>query len=305
MMSIIIFGSINMDLVVQTHRLPQPGETVTGDHFLTLGGGKGANQAVATARLGASTYLVGRVGGDSFGQELLASLNNFGVNTQGVFIDKNSSSGVAMINVETGGENTIIVVPGANGKVEQSDVHRLNNILPKTSLLLLQLEVPLEAVQSAAIAAKKFGVTVMLDPAPVPDNFPDRFYPLIDIITPNQTEAARLVGFEITDQEKLNQAVNIFLEKGVKIVIIKLGEKGAFYGTEKERDFVKPFAVKSVDTVGAGDGFNGGIAAALDRGLPLKEALKWGAIVGALTTTKEGAQTALPDFKMLENCLNE
>ncbi|MDJ0843996.1 ribokinase [Crocosphaera sp.] len=302
-MSIVIFGSINMDMIAQTPRFPQPGETVIGNHFITLPGGKGANQAVATAKLGRLTYFVGRVGGDSFGRELLQRLETFNINTQGVFIEQKSSSGVAMINVETSGENTIIVIPGANGNIDETDITRLQTILPKTSLLLLQLEIPLKAVEMAAREAKKLGGSVMLDPAPAPDNLPDELYPFIDIITPNQTEAAKLVGFALKDSETIKKAAHTLLQKGVKIVIIKLGEKGAFYATENEQGFVNPVTVKTIDTVGAGDGFNGGVAAALDRGLSLREALKWGTIVGALTTTKEGAQTALPDLETVQQLL--
>ncbi|MGB5593515.1 MAG: ribokinase [Crocosphaera sp.] len=302
-MSIVIFGSINMDMIAQTPHLPQCGETVVGTHFMTLPGGKGANQAVAAAKLGTLTYFVGRVGHDSLGTDLLKGLQDFRVNTQSVFIDQKSSSGVAMINVETSGENTIVVVPGANGNIDESDVNRLQKILPKTSLLLLQLEIPLKVVEMAAREAKKLGVTVMLDPAPAPDKLPHSLYSLIDIITPNETEAAKLVGFPLTDEEKINQAADILLNQGVKIVVIKLGDKGAFYGTEKERGFVEPLTVETVDTVGAGDGFNGGMSAALDRGLVLKQALKWGSVVGALTTTKEGAQPALPDLKKVKSYL--
>ena len=299
-MSIVIFGSINMDMIAQTPHFPKPGETVIGTHFMTLPGGKGANQAVATAKLGRLTYFVGRVGGDSFGRDLSKGLETFNINTQGVFIDQKSSSGVAMINVETSGENTIIVIPGANGNINEADVTRLQKLLPKTSLLLLQLEIPLKAVEMAAKEAKKLGVTVMLDPAPAPETLPDSLYSSIDIITPNQTEAEKLVGFPLENSEMIKKAADVLLKRGVKIVIIKLGEKGAFYATKNEQGFVSPIIVKSMDTVGAGDGFNGGVAAALDRGLSLKEALKWGTIVGALTTTKEGAQTALPDLETVQ-----
>ncbi|EAZ93170.1 ribokinase [Crocosphaera chwakensis] len=302
-MSIVVFGSINMDMIAQTPCFPQPGETITGTHFITLPGGKGANQAVATAKLGRSTYFVGRVGGDSLGRDLLKRLETFDINTQGVLIDKNTSSGVAMITVETSGENSIIVISGANGNINESDVIRLEKILLKASLLLLQLEIPLKAVEIAAIEAKKLGVTVMLDPAPAPEKLPDSLYPLIDIITPNQTEAAKLVGFPLSDTETIKKAAEQLLQKGVKIVIIKLGQKGAFYATENEEGFVAPTVVETIDTVGAGDGFNGGVAAALDRGLSLKEALKWGSVVGALTTTQEGAQTALPDLETVEQLI--
>ncbi|MEL4897925.1 ribokinase [Crocosphaera sp. Alani8] len=299
-MSIVVFGSINMDMIAQTPNLPQPGETVIGSNFMTLPGGKGANQAVATAKLGCSTYFVGRVGSDSFGKDLLRTLETFKINTGGIFIDPKISSGVAMISVEKSAENTIIVIPGANGNIDESDVNRLKLVLPKTSFLLLQLEIPLIAIETAAREAKKLGVTVMLDPAPAPDNFPNCLYPLIDIITPNRTEAEKLVKFPLNNDHSIKKAANVLLNQGVKNVIIKLGEKGAFYATQTDQCFVPSITVKAIDTVGAGDAFNGGIAAALDRGLSLKKALKWGTIAGALTTTKEGAQAALPDLATVQ-----
>ncbi len=303
-MSIVVFGSINMDLMAQSAYLPQRGETVMGNQFITLPGGKGANQAVAAAKLNTVTRFVGRVGGDNFGLELLQTLQQFNINTEGVFIDKNISSGVAMISVEKSGENTIIVIPGANGNIDQFDVTRLVENLPKTKVLLLQLEIPLKAVEMAAEEAKKKGIIVILDPAPMPQKFPDNLYSLIDIITPNQTETEKLVGFSLSNEEKIKEAASMLLNKGVANVIIKLGEKGAFLATPNEQSFIPPLQVEVIDTVGAGDGFNGGVAAALDRDLSLKEALQWGTIVGALTTTKPGAQTALPDLKILKKFLH-
>ncbi|HAC65968.1 MAG TPA: ribokinase [Cyanothece sp. UBA12306] len=304
-MSIIVFGSINMDLVAQTSRLPKAGETVLGNNFFTVPGGKGANQAVAAAKLGVKTYLIGRVGGDIFGEELLENLRLLEVNIDGVLIDSNINSGTAIITVEEEGENSIIVIPGANGNLDDSDVQRLEPILANATALLLQLEVPLSPIQTVANLAKKAGITVILDPAPAPDRLPDDLYPLIDIITPNETEAARLVGFPINNEEAAEKAAQIFLNWGVKTAIIKLGSKGAFYATKNQSGFIPPFPVKAINTVAAGDAFNGVMAAALDRGLSLVEALNWGAIAGALTTTKMGAQTALPNLEEVTNYLSQ
>jgi ribokinase len=292
-----------MDLVAQTAYLPKAGETIIGQSFLTVPGGKGANQAVAAAKLGAKTYLVGRVGNDQFGEELLGNLKQLGVNIDGVTIENKISSGIAIITVDNRGENTIIVIPGANGNVNESDVKHLESLWVNTSSLLLQLEIPLLAVQTAAKVAQKAGITVILDPAPAPDNLPDDLYPLIDIITPNETEAQKLVGFAITNQKDAKEAAQYFLDRGVKTVIIKLGERGAFYGTIEESFMIPPYGVNAIDTVAAGDAFNGAIAAALDQGLCLKNALKWGVVAGALTTTKIGAQSALPDLVTLEQHL--
>ncbi|MEM1167861.1 MAG: ribokinase [Cyanobacteria bacterium P01_H01_bin.35] len=186
LMSIIIFGSINIDLIATTPRLPIPGETINGNNFLTAGGGKGANQAVAAARLGIPTKIVGRVGNDSFGQQLLTSLQTANVDTAGVVVD-DIHTGVAVIAVDASGENSIIVVPGANHRINNTDVERLRNLLLNATALLLQLEIPLEFAMNAAKVAQEMGVKVILDPAPMPVNFPNDFYSLIDIITPNES----------------------------------------------------------------------------------------------------------------------
>ena len=207
-MTIVVFGSINIDLVAKTPRLPQPGETIIGSNFCTAGGGKGANQAVAAARLGTSTHMIGRVGNDKFAEELLTNLQSFGLNTDNVFIDKNTHSGVAVIAVEDSGQNNIIVIPGANNNVGEEDLERLKKLLPGVTTLLLQLEIPLPIVQKAAFLAREAGVRVILDPAPARSDLPlaepskrIELYPLIDIMTPNEVEASQLVGFPVNNPE--------------------------------------------------------------------------------------------------------
>ncbi|MFB2879031.1 ribokinase [Floridanema aerugineum] len=302
-MSIIVFGSINMDLVTRSPRLPVPGETLLGYDFFTAPGGKGANQAVGSALLGRTTYMIGRVGNDNFGQELLTSLKVAGVQTDSILIDDTTSSGVAVIAVDDRSENTIIVVPGANGKVNHTDVERLEKFLPNASVLLLQLEVPIPAIIAAAEAAKKAKVKVILDPAPAPEKLPDELYSLTDVITPNETEASRLVGFEISHQETMTKAAEILLSRGVKIVVLKLGSRGVFCATASENFMLPAFPVNAIDTVAAGDAFNAAMAAAFDSDLSLKEAIKWGAAAGALATTKKGAQPSLPNKETFEGTL--
>ena len=298
----VVFGSINLDLVVKTPRLPLPGETLTGHGFTTAPGGKGANQAVAIARLEVSSYMVGRVGGDNFGRELLASLQGAGVQTEYVLVDKNISSGVAAIAVDDAGENQIIVIPGANGRVDKTDVERLQDVLSEAKVLLLQLEIPLKSVIIAAQVAKATGVQVILDPAPA-QNLPDELYPLVDIITPNETEAGQLVGFPVNGQEAATEAARVLLQKGVGCAIVKLGAKGVVCATSAETFFTPAFPVMTVDTVAAGDAFNGGLTAALVEGLPLRQAIVWGAAAGALAATKPGAQAAMCDRATLETFL--
>ncbi|MBE9094100.1 ribokinase [Tychonema sp. LEGE 07203] len=303
-MTIIVFGSINIDLVAKTPRLPQPGETIIGSNFFTAGGGKGANQAVAAARLGTSTHLIGRVGNDKFAEKLLTDLQSYGVNTDNIFVDKNSHSGVAIIAVDDRGQNNIIVIPGANNNVGEADIERLQKLLRKSTSLLLQLEIPLEVVLKAARVAGEAGVRVILDPAPAVEDLPIELYRLIDIITPNEVEAGQLVGFRVNDTETAVAAAKKLQERGVENVIVKLGDRGAVAVTADETFFVPAFAVEAIDTVAAGDAFNGGLACALDAGRSLLEAVRWGAAAGALCTTKAGAQVAMCDRATFDDFLH-
>jgi ribokinase len=296
-MSVIVFGSINLDLVARSPRIPAPGETLTGDSFETLPGGKGANQAVAVARLDVPTQLVGRVGGDAFGQTLLQGLRESGVGCDRVRIDPSTHSGVALITVDATSENSIVVIPGANGKVDQSDIDRLQAALahnPAPTVLLLQLEIPLPMVIAAAHAAHAAGVTVILDPAPARSDLPDELYALIDIATPNQIEAGQLSGVPVRDFESAAQAAIVLKRRGVRTVIVKLGKAGALCLSESETFQIPSFPVSAVDTVGAGDAFNGGLAAAIATGMSFRQAITQAAAVAALSVTKAGAQPSLP-----------
>ncbi|BAY85021.1 ribokinase [Calothrix parasitica NIES-267] len=294
-MSIIVFGSINMDLVATAPHLPTAGETLLGYDFFQAPGGKGANQAVAIAKLGIPIQMVGRVGKQGFSQELIDNLATNNVKTDNVFVDETVSSGVAIINVDDAGENQIVVIPGANGQVNQEDIGRLSQLLPGKKALLLQLEIPVPAVIAAAEAAQKAGVKVILDPAPAQKDLPEELYPLVDILTPNQVEAAQLVGFPVNDEDSAKKAAEILLEKGVKCAVVKLGAKGVYCSTGTKSFFTPAFSVKTVDTTAAGDAFNGGLAAALSQGLSLPQAIIWGSAAGALAATKSGAQFSLPD----------
>jgi len=301
-MSLLVFGSINMDLVARTPRLPAAAETLTGHQFFTAPGGKGANQAVAAARLQTPTKMIGRVGGDGFGQELLQKLASAGVDTAPVLVDEAVSSGVAVIAVDDQAQNSIIIVPGANGRVGQPDIERLAENMTGAKLLLLQLEVPLKATMAAARLARQQGVTVILDPAPAID-LPVDFYPLIDVITPNEVEAGQLAGFPVKTKEDASRAAKVLLDRGVETVMIKMGALGVFYATATANNFIPAFQVKAIDTVAAGDAFNGGLAAALIENLALPEAVRWGAAAGALSATKTGAQPSMPDRAEFETFL--
>ncbi len=299
-MSVLVFGSINMDLVARTPRLPSPGETLTGHAFETIPGGKGANQAVAVARLGVPVQMVGRVGNDTFGQTLLAGLQADGVGGDRILQDSTTHSGIALISVDDTSENTIIVIPGANGRVDETDVKRLEEVLPQAQVLLLQLEIPLPAVVAAASAAKQSGVTVILDPAPARTDLPAELYPLVDILTPNQVEAAQLVGFPVTDRDSAIAAAKVLQGRGVTTVIVKLGKQGALCLSADGTFDIPSFPVTAVDTVAAGDAFNGGLAAGLAEGQLLPDATTQATAVAALSVTRAGAQPSLPTRSELD-----
>ncbi len=299
--AVVVFGSLNMDLIVRASRLPVPGETLTGDIFLTAGGGKGANQAVAAARMGAMTRLVGRVGDDAFGDQLRANLAASGVELSGVEQSTGVSTGVALITVEDSGQNTIVIIPGANGEVAASDITRLRERLSGASCLLLQLESPLEIVLEAARAAHEAGVRCILDPAPA-QPLPPELYTLTDILTPNETETALLTGIEVIDLESAAAAARRLADLGARQIIIKLGSRGvyAYESHNGQGTFYPAFVVQTVDTVAAGDTFNGALAALLSEGAALATAIQYGQAAAALSTMRPGAQPSMPDRAAVE-----
>ena len=303
-MPIIVFGSLNMDLVAQVPRLPQAGETILGTGFMTVPGGKGANQAVAAARLGAPTAMVGRVGDDSLGTLLRDSLQAASVATDEVLADL-GPSGVALISVDELGENQIVVVPGANGKVDRTDVKRLplNNAPSEPSILLMQFEIPLEAVIAAAEQAHSRDARVIVDPAPAQSQLPPEFYRLVDILTPNQTEASQLTGLKVSSVTTAMEAAQVLRQRGTSTVIVKLGSQGAVVASNSEVFHVPAFQVEAVDTVAAGDAFNGGLAVALWEGKSLRQAVEWASAVAALSVMKSGAQASMPLREEVETFL--
>ncbi len=301
---VIVFGSINIDLIVNTSKLPLPGETILGENFTTMPGGKGGNQAVGLAKLGIETTLIGRVGGDDFGVTLLDSLKRNHVNTNSILIDKTATSGIAVITVDSLGENQIIVVPGANSNIDEKDILILEKILPISLYLLLQLEIPINFIIKAIELANKLDISVILDPAPVKE-LPDSIYSKVKIITPNAIEATQLVGFTVDSPKTAEKAATILQQKGVETVIITLGNQGVFCATVDDHFFIPPFQVKAIDTVAAGDAFNAGLTAALVEGYSLREAVVWGAAAGALSVTQRGAQSSLPHRNELLSFLND
>ena len=290
MPDILVIGSLNVDLVVRAARFPQPGETISGDDLQTLPGGKGANQAMAAARLGASVSMLGRVGKDNFGGSLLDNLQSNSVDTKLVQRD-DASTGTAIIIVDSNGQNSIVLSAGANGNVSDADVKTV--AFSDFNLLLLQLEIPIETVLSAARRAKESGLRVLLNPAPA-RALPDELISLPDFLVPNETELSLLTNQPVHDISSAEKAARILFDRGAQTVIVTLGANGALLVTKVIVKHIPPFKVNVVDTTAAGDAFIGGFASGLLQNKSLEESVRYGCACGALATTKFGAQPSLP-----------
>ncbi|MEI8017392.1 MAG: ribokinase [Schlesneria sp.] len=292
---IVIVGSINMDLVARMNRLPKPGETVTGESFQTISGGKGANQAVAAARLGARVSMIGRLGDDSFGVTLRKNLTSAGVDTNHVIQTHGVSSGVAMIGVEQSGANAITVIPAANGQLTAEDVRSCQEIISTANALIVQLETPIETVAAAIQIAKKHQVLTVLDPAPAPKGLLPQELMTVDILSPNQSEAEALTGIPVVDWESAQRAAQAMRKLGANAVVLKMGELGALVVAQDGSIHQIPACkAEIVDTTAAGDAFTAALTVALCEGQSLANAAYFGSLAGTLACTRFGAQPAMP-----------
>jgi ribokinase len=296
---IVVVGSINMDLVASTPRIPTPGQTLTGTDFTTTPGGKGANQAVAVARLGYPVQMIGAVGEDVFGQALLENLRTAGVGVEGV-AQVAGPSGVAPILVAASGENSIVVVPGANGKVTPALADQHADQIARAGMVLCQLELPMETVAHTLALCAQAGVPVMLDPAPAAQ-LPEEIWPRVDWFTPNETEAALFVGDGLAPEH----AAKHLLARGVRGVVLKRGSEGSYVATAEGARWVSAFRVQAVDTVAAGDCFNGAFAVALREGRDPWGAARFAAAAAAISVTRRGAQASMPTRSEVEQFLAE
>jgi len=302
--TIAVVGSSNMDLVVKSNRIPATGETILGGDFIMVPGGKGANQAVAAAKLGAQVFFIAKLGDDIFG---LQSLNNFkkeGVNTKYVLQTQEAPSGVALIMVDDEGNNLIVVAPGANHKLSPEDVKEAESDIASSGALVAQLEVPIETIEFAGELANNSNVPFILDPAPAQKLSPELLN-MVDVLTPNETEAQILTGIEVKDQESASVAAKKLLECGVKNVILTMGASGYLLAGKEGTEFVPARKVTAADSTAAGDAFTGSLAVGLAQGQTLSEAALFANNVAAVSVTKMGAQPSMPTVEEIDKFIHE
>ncbi|MBC8232275.1 ribokinase [bacterium] len=301
---VVVVGSFMMDLVVKAERRPRKGETLIGDEFGMFIGGKGTNQAIAAARLGAQVHMVGRLGTDLFGDMFISALDKDGINTPFIARDPEVGTGVGTPVIDAQGDNSIIIIPRANMRLSIEDVNKAEEAISEADVLLLQLEVPIPSSQRAAEIARVGGATVILNPAPARE-LPDDFLRYIDIVTPNETETEMLTGVEVTDPLGAERAAKNLLDKGMSAVVLTLGERGALLLTQETTKAIPAYKVEVVDTTAAGDAFCGALATAIARDEPLEQAVASANAAGAIAVTIMGAEPSMPTQQQLEQFLKE
>ncbi len=290
---VVVLGGINTDYVVRSEALPQPGQSVLGEPLFIGPGGKGANQAVAAARLGAKVAMIGRVGDEARGRELVRGLRKEGIETRFITRDARTPSGAAIISVDKSGEKQISAGLGANLKLKAKEVSAAEGLIASAQVLLMNFESPVECLLKAARIARKYGVKVVLDPAP-PTKIPGKLLRLVFAIRPNSDEAEKMTGLKVTDLQSARGAAEVLLKKGVQVAALPAGETGDLVVSTEEEIFVRRIKVKSVDATGAGDAFAAALAVAIAEGMGLKAAARFASVTAALATTRIGAQSGMP-----------
>lgn len=303
MSRIVVIGSSNTDLVVNTDRAPEGGETVLGNGFVVNHGGKGANQAVAVSRIGGTVSFISKVGNDTFGSQMRRHYEDEDMDVSYVFVDALAPSGVALIIVDGKAENRIVVAPGANGNLTEEDIDKAGLAVEKSEFVLLQLEIPMTTVEYAVRMAALLGKKVIVNPAPACP-LSEELLRDVYLITPNETEAGILTGITIVDNDSAIKAAEALLGLGVQNVVITLGEKGALVYNAEVSMFVPAYQVKAVDTTAAGDVFNGALAVALSEGRTLPDAARFACAASAISVTRMGAQNSVPSRDELDNYIN-
>lgn len=305
---ICILGSINMDLILNVKKMPQVGETILGENLKNASGGKGANQAVAASRCGSKVSMIGKVGNDNSGKSLVENLVKDSIDVSYVSVDINSPTGTAIITVNEEGNNSIIVIPGANMTISHAEILSAKKIIQDSDLIISQFETPFQATIDAFKIAREKGVITILNPAPA-KTIPDELYSLTDIIAPNETEVYDLSGIKVENLKDAKKAADIFLQKGIKYVIITLGEKGAALIDKDRAELIPAYKVNAVDTTAAGDSFIGALASKIDLTSldfdNLIQAIKFGNKVSSIVVQKEGAQPSIPYLSEINRTFEE
>lgn len=296
---VLVVGSANVDMVVKADHFPAPGETILGGNFQMFSGGKGANQAVASAKLNTKTYFIGKMGNDMFREKLISEMSKDGVELEDLIIDNKLSTGIALITVDTKGENSIVVASGSNMNLTGDDVAKHISVFKKVNIVLTQLEIPIDTVMKTAELASENGCLFILNPAPAKE-LPEKLLKLTNYITPNKGELELLTSLRITSFGEIQNAAMRLIDKGVGNVIVTLGEKGVLYVTEDKIKHIEGNKVKVIDTTGAGDAFNGALASALSEGMEIEEALRFANKAASLSVTRMGAQSSMPGFEELK-----
>jgi ribokinase len=296
---IVVIGSSNMDLVAKAPRIPITGETLLGTDFFMVPGGKGANQAVAAAKLGANVIFVARLGKDVFAEKSLENFKSVHINTKHIVQLEGVPSGVAIIAIDDNGKNIIIVIPGANGKLMPADAEKASADIASAGVVVCQLEIPIETVEKAAVLAAQNKVSFILDPAPARP-LSDKLLSMVDVIKPNEIEAQTITGIKVVDINTASKAADWLLAKGVQNVIITLGDKGALLANKNGKETIESRRVKAIDSTAAGDAFTGALAFGLANGKSLKEAAVYANAVAAISVTRFGAQASMPTKKEVD-----
>lgn len=303
MNKLVVLGSVNADHVLRVPHFPRPGETLIGHNYQVIPGGKGANQAVAAARLGADIAFIATVGDDAFGNEMKEKFAADKINTQAVEQIANTPTGIAMIQVSDEGENSIAISPEANACLTTEIVKKHAAMIESADQLLMQLETPVDAITHAAKIAHNAGTKVTLNPAPA-QKLSDELLSCVDMITPNETEAQVLTGIEVTDEASAQKAADALHEKGIQSVMITLGAKGVWLSKKGEEGAIYPgFRVDAKDTTAAGDTFNGALLCAMIEGKPTPDAIRFAHAAAAISVTRPGAQTSIPTRKEVDEFL--
>jgi len=303
MNKLVVLGSVNADHVLQVASFPRPGETLLGHSYAVIPGGKGANQAVAAARLGADIAFIACVGDDIFGDNMITEFARDGINTQAVMVEQDTPTGIAMIQVAATGENSICISAEANACLTPERLAPHHDLIAQADTLLMQLETPIATITQAAKIAKQAGTRVVLNPAPA-QPLSDELLSVVDLITPNETEAELLTGIKVIDMVSAQVAADVLHDKGIAEVMITLGSQGVWISEAGESKQVKGFRVEAVDTTAAGDTFNGGLLAGLQAGLVLAEAIRFAHAAAAISVTRVGAQTSIPTKTEVEAFLS-